>query len=270
MKSTFFAYVPSYPVSRYVQFIWISTGENDTTKSRVLPNGVVELILNFGNIQKTLDDKYFQTKNIFKNAWVAGMQKTPLIIQSETDTNLLGIRFKPGGAYSFFKFPLTETTGQVLETDWINTELALLREQIYDLKDNNLICNHVEQYLLKKIGGLEINKATQFVIDSLSAGSDPLSINQLIDQTGYSHKHFISIFKDQVGVSPKTLQRILRFQKVIRLAASNENLKWQDVIYKFNYYDPSHFVNDFKKLSGITPDQYLASRTFDENHCVIR
>ncbi len=38
-----------------MQFVWISKGDNDNTKSKILPNGVIELILNFGNKQKTLN-----------------------------------------------------------------------------------------------------------------------------------------------------------------------------------------------------------------------
>ena len=270
MKSSFFVHIPQYPVNRFVQFIWISKGGQDDSKSRVLPNGTIELILNFGDIQKTLDSESFLVRNTFKNFWVAGIQGGPLIIQSESDTDLLGIRFKPGGAYPFFKLPVSELFDQVVEADWLKTELDILREQVYELNDDNLAARHVEQYLLEKLGTVEINIATNFVLHQLANVNPPVTIEQLIAKTGYSHKHMVSLFKQQVGISPKLLQRILRFQEILRAAKVSESLKWNDILYAHSFFDPSHFVNDFKKLSGITPDQYLASKTFDENHCLIR
>ena len=68
-------------------------------------------------------DKYF------KNYWVAGLQTHPLIIQSLTDTNLIGVRFLPGGAYPFFKFPINKLSDTVVEADWMKQVAQTLGKQ---------------------------------------------------------------------------------------------------------------------------------------------
>lgn len=130
-----------------MQFVWISKGENDTTKSRILPNGVIELIINFGNKQKTLKEDTITTDKYFNNYWVAGIQSHPLFIQSLTDTNLVGIRFLPGGAYPFFKFPVSKLSDKVVEADWMAEELEKLRITINDLSDHQKIAQTIEEYL---------------------------------------------------------------------------------------------------------------------------
>ena len=135
------------PLNQWVQFVWISKGENDTTKSRILPNGVIELILNFGNKQKTLKENTLKTDKYFNNYWVAGIQSKPLFIQSLTDTNLVGIRFLPGGAYPFFKFPISKLSDMVIEADWMAEELEKLRTTINDLSDHKKIAQTIEEYL---------------------------------------------------------------------------------------------------------------------------
>jgi AraC-like DNA-binding protein len=33
-----------------------------------------------------------------------------------------------------------------------------------------------------------------------------------------------------------------------------------DLAYEFNYYDQSHFINDFKRFIGLTPMLYIKDR----------
>jgi AraC-like DNA-binding protein len=271
LKTEFHILPLSSPLNQWVQFVWISKGENDTTKSKILPNGVIELILNFGNRQKTLDTNTLKTDKYFKNYWVAGLQNRPIIIQSLTDTNLLGIRFLPGGAYPFFKFPVSKLSDTVVEADWMKEELKELRKSIPDLSDHKEITRIVEKYLWTKFDGSCLtNESVMYVANKIYFSDEDLFISDLVRKAGYSHKHFISLFKNQVGTSPKNLQRIVRLQKIIRLAKEKPNAKWNDILYQFQFHDAAHFAHDFKNLTGMTPDKYLSLRTFDENHCIIR
>lgn len=273
MKSEFNLYTLTPPLNQWVQFIWISKGENDPTKSKILPNGAIELILNFGNKQKTLDKKTLKTEKYYKDYWVAGLQTEPIIIQSVSDTNLVGIRFLPGGAYPFFKFPISKITDKVLEADWMKAELKALRKSIGDLSDHKKILRIIEEYLWTKFDGTSLtNESVIYVANKIFFSKKDVLVSDLVRKAGYSHKHFISLFKKQVGTSPKNLQRIARLQKIIQIIKDTPSDKviWADILYHFSYYDPAHFNHDFKMLTGMTPDQYLANRTFDENHCVIR
>jgi AraC-like DNA-binding protein len=271
MKSEFYLHVPVEPLNKWIQYIWISSGEKDTTKSKVLPNGAIELIINFGDKQKILDEKTLTTKSTFKDYWIAGLQTHPIIIQSVYDTNLLGIRFLPGGAYPFFKFPINRISDLVIEADWLKKELEDLRNKIFDSPDYKNKTSVVEEYLKKKFeNNFLLNNSVSYAVNYLSFFENQHTIEKFIKETGYSHKHFISLFRDQVGTSPKELQRILRLQSIIRFLKKNKNVNWVDLANRFFFFDQAHFINDFKKLTSITPKDYLKLRTFDENHCVIR
>ena len=271
MKTEFHICPLQPPLNQWVQFVWISKGENDTTKSRILPNGVIELIINFGNKQKTLKEVTLKTDKYFTNYWVAGIQSKPLFIQSLTDTNLVGIRFLPGGAYPFFKFPVLKLSDKVIEADWLAEELEQLRTTINDLSDYNKISKIVQEYLWTKFDGSCLtNESVMYVANKIFFSDTEIPVSELVRKAGYSHKHFLSLFKKQVGTSPKNLQRIVRLQKVIQLVKDKPDIKWSDIFYEFPFYDAAHFAHDFKELTGLTPDNYLSSRTFDENHCVIR
>ena len=271
MKTEFHICPLQPPLNQWVQFVWISKGKDDTTKSRILPNGVIELIVNFGNKQKTLKATSLKTEKYFYNYWVAGIQTKPLFIQSLTDTDLVGIRFLPGGAFPFFKFPIDKILDRVVEADWMADELEKLRTDVHDLSDLNRVSKLVQEYLWTKFDGSCLtNESVKYVANKIFFSEDEISISELVRKAGYSHKHFITLFKKQVGTSPKNLQRIVRLQKVIQLVKNKPEVKWTDILYEFPFHDPAHFAHDFKELTGMTPDSYLSLRTFDENHCIIR
>ena len=68
-------------------------------------------------------------------------------------------------------------------------------------------------------------------------------------------------FLEQVGLHPKTFSRLVRFNGVIRFMESNLNVKWRQLADRFGYYDQSHFIHEFKTLTGSLPQDYFSLKT---------
>jgi methylphosphotriester-DNA--protein-cysteine methyltransferase len=83
-------------------------------------------------------------------------------------------------------------------------------------------------------------------------------ISDLTDQIGFSHRHFIQVFRDDVGLAPKLSCRIQRFQEVLRRIGNRQQFERVDVALACGYYDQAHFINDFQAFSGLNPTAYLA------------
>ena len=150
-------------------------------------------------------------------------------------------------------------------------ELKEVRNSIHNLSDHNNITQIIEKYLWTKFDGSCLtNESVMYVANKIFFSEEEISIRELVKKAGYSHKHFISLFKKQFGTSPKNLQRIVRLQRILQIAKDKPHVKWTDILYQFPFFDPAHFAHDFKELTGMTPDKYLSLRTFDENHCLIR
>ena len=68
-------------------------------------------------------------------------------------------------------------------------------------------------------------------------------------------------YKKQFGFTSKEKQRYQRFLKAIdELQKTTGSIDWQDVAYRYGYYDQSHLIHDFNYYLGISPEQYLKIR----------
>ena len=76
------------------------------------------------------------------------------------------------------------------------------------------------------------------------------TIKQLEKKTGYSKRYLDMLFKNHLGISPKKLATIQRFQHFYK-HFEGDNIDIYDL-----YYDQSHFINEFKRYTGLTPHQY--------------
>ena len=74
--------------------------------------------------------------------------------------------------------------------------------------------------------------------------------------TGYSPKHFVSLFKVSVGLTPMHFYRIQRFKQVARSLASGDDLVLAELAIEAGYSDQAHLTREFREFAGVPPTQY--------------
>ena len=88
-----------------------------------------------------------------------------------------------------------------------------------------------------------------------SGGTD--AIGDIARQVGWSHKHLITKFRQQVGVTPRLAARLLRLSRVWRLIDSGQS--WARIAADSGYADQSHLVREFRQFTGTTPSALTAA-----------
>lgn len=91
-------------------------------------------------------------------------------------------------------------------------------------------------------------------------------VEELMDETGWSRRHLREQFTQQIGVSPKTLARLFRFQEGVRLLGSRSSgTSLAEIAVAAGYYDQAHFNRDFRAFAGYMPTQFLAEAPTDRD-----
>jgi AraC-like DNA-binding protein len=84
-----------------------------------------------------------------------------------------------------------------------------------------------------------------------------LDIGALARDVGWSHKHLIAQFRDQLGAPPKLIGRVLRLKRAIKLIGQSNQPRWAALAFDCGYFDQSHLIREFRQLAGCTPEEYL-------------
>jgi len=98
-------------------------------------------------------------------------------------------------------------------------------------------------------------------VRTLLAGDGCVSVDALAGACGLSARQLERRFLDAVGLGPKRLARILRFQRVFRAVAAEPALdsaagqrpNWAVVAVDCGYYDQAHLIRDFHAFAGEAP-----------------
>jgi AraC-like DNA-binding protein len=85
----------------------------------------------------------------------------------------------------------------------------------------------------------------------LRATNGTVRIADLVRESGWSHRHLVARFREEVGVTPKSLARVLRFEHSMAMLESGAALA--DVATAAGYYDQAHLNRDFRELAGCAP-----------------
>src|SRR5437667_10006736 len=126
-------YIPEWPLSEFVELLWLSEGATGPhTRERLLPNGSMELVINLREDKMRVYDRQdYDRFRSFRGSLLVGTQSNYFVIDTDEQTSVAGVHFKPGGAFPFFKLPAGELRDEhvALDTLW-GSGVADLREQL--------------------------------------------------------------------------------------------------------------------------------------------
>lgn len=247
---------PAPPLDRYIRCLWQADLRIISPREKILPSGAVELIINFGAPFRLTD--HTASPQLQTESWLVGLQTAYLVNEPLAETYMVGVRFKPGGMAAFFDVPGIADQVVPLDALW-GRFAAEAREQLYELRTPPARFALLERLLLARLrplprGGERVLHA----VSEIERCGGALSIKGLSETLGISQKHLIAQFQQIVGVSPKALARIYRFQTA--LEAIDPLRDWTSVAHSALYYDQAHFNHDFTAFTGLRPTEYISLR----------
>ncbi len=190
------------------------------------------------------------------NRFVVGAMTKPIV---NTKTNLIGVRFRPGAAYSFLKIPIHELTDQIVEYDeFVEHAEDNLSIQLAKIKTTNEQISFLNRMFNQKLIGLEpVVPQVLLAINTIMQTNGKYDIAKLSNQVGWSRQHLARECLKYIGISPKFFSQVVRVKKIIENFKTEKLHDWSQLSIDGGYYDQSHMINEFRKITGLTPVKYL-------------
>jgi AraC-like DNA-binding protein len=201
----------------------------------------------------------------YRHGLLGAPRSGPYVRGLEGPTRSVGAMLRPGVAALLLGAPGHELTEQhiCLEDLWGNAARQV-EERLGDQASLVAQLDVLERFLLARLPRVRaVHPAVAHGLGRLSAGAD---VAATVRESGYSHRRFISLFRDAAGFSPKLFARLMRFQRALALLHGRPELGLTQVALAAGYSDQAHLTRECVEFAGVAPGEYRSRAPRDAHH----
>lgn len=233
----------------YIRCYWgteypMMRSENDAVTELVIPDTCVDIIYNIDYTNNTvsggfcgINDCSFRTDN---NETIGHMIST------------FAIRFYGWGAYAFADNSMKSTLNGYFDVgsrfEWLD---KMIRPQLLELKTLQEKVSFVEKLLIKRLPNVKGNVIVNDTIRNILLHKGSLDVPSLAKDSFVSTRQLERLFYEYVGVTPKKLSNLIRYQFLWRDILFKPDFDVLSAVHKYGYTDQSHLLREFKRYHSL-------------------
>ena len=257
-----FEYVPRRvggEISRFVELVWFARGRITGARERIAPTGstVAAVVLGDAIRQTPVGEG---TALVTETGFLIGPHDRPIVNEPLGETFCVGIVTTPVGCRPVLGLAPATLRGRVVDllqawprADALRRELTTCRTSAEALDVVEATLRTPEPFDRHALARCEA------AVRQLSA-EPTRPVADIATGLGVSHGHLDRQFTEQVGLSPRTLARILRMRRLLEEIDVYGSVGWAGKAAELGWSDQAHLIRDFKRHTGVTPSQYLAAQ----------
>ncbi|RUV33292.1 AraC family transcriptional regulator [Mesorhizobium sp. M7A.F.Ca.MR.148.00.0.0] len=187
-------------------------------------------------------------------SFAAGLFAGPVVIESFGGACCVQVNFTPLGARRFFRLPMSELAdSMVVLDDVLGAQGLALREKLGNAPDWTTRFDMAEAFVTARLeNAAETPLEIAWAYDRIIASGGRTRIGSIAERLGWSRKHLAGSFSNAIGIGPKTLSGIVRFNRALGLSRQ-PTVDWAGIAADCGYADQAHLVREFRDLAGETP-----------------
>ncbi|MEO6599720.1 MAG: helix-turn-helix transcriptional regulator [Polyangiaceae bacterium] len=207
-----------------------------------------ESYLGVGSDLKRLPSMYLQEFRDF-----------PLRLRSCGRTRMVGVEFYPWGAFRLLGPPTSNTVNPCAIPAQVSAALAARIQRLLAADQQDEALNALEEWLLARATRIDLEPTPAVLAATRVLATRGLgTVTDLADGVGLSVRQLERQFRAQVGMSPKTLARLTRFEAAQQRIYKGGELSLTRLAHDLGYADQAHFTREFRAFADQTPGRVLA------------
>jgi AraC-like DNA-binding protein len=167
------------------------------------------------------------------------------------------INLAPPAAYMLFGLPLHTLAHRAVPLEHVLDEPSLA-ERLHDAGSWAARFRLLDALLTKRLADARPpSPGVVWAWRRLVETDGRVAVGALAEELGWSRKRIAARFRDEVGLPPKATARLVRFERARTLAERAQSPDWARIAFECGYYDQSHLINDFRAVTGRTPETFF-------------
>lgn len=233
-------WLPASPLRASFSCRWVhAISDASAPPALIVPDGCVDLIWFNGELR------------------VAGPDRRAKIECIPSGATVVGFRFRPGVAREWLRVPLSEIVGErtALENFW-GAEARRLSDWVSEGRDAHAVAQRIEaapSLRAQREGPANQSAVQVYGITHRYRGINESLVRSLRLRLGMSERTLRRRCNDVFGYGPKTLHRILRFQRFLQLARKSSISESARLALAAGYADQAHMTRETRDLAGLSP-----------------
>jgi AraC-like DNA-binding protein len=195
-------------------------------------------------------------------AWIGGLSEAPTLVEHGGAYASIDVKLTPLGAHGVLGgLAMHELTNTIAPLEAVFGQTgARLAERVVNAHGWTSRFELIDAFVAERFeSGPRPSAGVAWAWSRLLESGGRARIEMLARELGWSRRRLATEFRAQVGLAPKTVARLIRFED-LRRRLDHEPVRWADVAYECGYCDQSHLCRDFRDLAGTTPGEFLARR----------
>ena len=187
-------------------------------------------------------------------SFVGGLHERQVSTENAGSADGMQINLAPTSAHMLFGVPMRTLAHQTIALDDVLGRRAnALVEQLAELDDPARF-DLLDAFLTTQLTAARAPDAgVAWAFRRLSTARGRVAVAKLAEELGWSRKRLVARFQEEVGLPPKALARLLRFEHARELGSQADRPSWAEIAFECGYYDQSHLINEFRAVTGRTP-----------------
>jgi AraC-like DNA-binding protein len=199
------------------------------------------------------------TGRVRESSFVAGLHAAPTLVRPTAPSwSCIELRLTPIAAHRVLGLPMHEVADRTVALADLAPETTELVSRLREARWPERF-ELVERFLLRRLDAApEPAREVEWSWQELRRTDGRAAIAELASELGWSHRRLIARFREQIGLAPKTVGRVMRFDRAVQ-ALRSAAVGLSEVAFECGYYDQAHMNRDFRELGGTTPDSFRSS-----------
>jgi AraC-like DNA-binding protein len=180
----------------------------------------------------------------------------------EGRARVFGVKFRAGGGRPFLGRPLAALRGKTIDAAQIfGTEIEPLGHSLTGDRSEDEKIDRANRFFLDRLPPPDADASlAASIVDMIFRTPEIQNVAELVSRTKMSERTLQRLFRECVGVSPKWVIRRYRLHEVVERLNSGACFDWAALAAELGYFDQSHLIRDFRRLTGYTPERYSRDR----------
>ncbi|MEV4052755.1 helix-turn-helix domain-containing protein [Amycolatopsis sp. NPDC049688] len=177
----------------------------------------------------------------------------------------LGVRFRPGCFRAFLGRPVRDIADRTVPLAAVfGPAAARTAESVQSARDDTEMAGAVDNLLIANPVRLSpAAREAAEVVESIARDPGITRVAQLCADTGLTTRSVQRMFAEHVGCPPKWAIRIYRLNDAAQRLVTEGQPDYAGLAVRLGYSDQSHFIRDFRTVTGLSPAEYVRTARAD-------